>query len=454
MAKLGVYKPRNGCALHGAVSTIEEIRGAIPIVHSNQGCAVQNYLANKTSGAGASIVEGFSLPGTTVQERHVIFGGASRLREQIKNTVKVINGDLYVVLNSCESAMVGDDIDAMTKESFEQGEPILDSILAGFNGDNHVGYAQVLTDIFKKLPDIWNNIERPEGEEKTVNILGILPKHDIFYKGELRELRRILSKVGIKANIFFGSRDGVQELKTAVKADLTLNFSKWGVQPAEVLKEKYGIPYITFEAVPTGVTGVRDFLDKTLDALGLERSDKYEQLLAEAEEEYSYYLARLEEDFYSYHLNRRIGIVGDERTVVQISKFLSEYLQIIPALVIVTDFYSDEEHTKDTERERLSGISDDIHFRQDANEISSILEHSDIDIILGSSLEEKEDIPNLIVSYPAYNREIISKSYAGLTGGLTLLEDIVTLLKSYDSEILDRRFEEKINNSIRSRKVG
>ena len=47
MAKLGVYKPRNGCALHGAVSTIEEIRGAIPIVHSNQGCAVQNYLANK-----------------------------------------------------------------------------------------------------------------------------------------------------------------------------------------------------------------------------------------------------------------------------------------------------------------------------------------------------------------------------------------------------------------------
>ena len=158
MAKLGVYKPRNGCALHGAVSTIEEIRGVVPIVHSNQGCAVQNYLANKTSGAGANIVEGFSLPGTTVQERHVIFGGASRLREQIKNTVKVINGDLYVVLNSCESAMVGDDIDAMTKESFEQGEHILDSILAGFNGDNHVGYAQVLTDIFKKQKEEYKLI--------------------------------------------------------------------------------------------------------------------------------------------------------------------------------------------------------------------------------------------------------------------------------------------------------
>ena len=89
-------------------------------------------------------------------------------------------------------------------------------------------------------------------------------------------------------------------------------------------------------------------------------------------------------------------------------------------------------------------VSDDIHFRQDANEIASILEHSDIDIILGSSLEEREDIPNLIVSYPAYNKEIISKSYSGLTGGLILLEDIVSLLKAYDSEVLDRKFEEKV----------
>lgn len=442
MAKLGVYKPRNGCALHGAVSTIEEIRGVVPIVHSNQGCAIQNYLANKTSGAGANSVEGFSLPGTTVQERHVIFGGASRLREQIKNTVKVINGDLYVVLNSCESAMVGDDIDAMTKESFEQGEHILDSILAGFNGDNHVGYAQVLSDIFKKIPDIWKNIDEPEVSEKIVNILGILPKHDIFYKGELRELKRILGRVGIKANVFFGSKDGVEELKAAVKADLTLNFSKWGVQPAEVLKDKYDIPYITFEAVPSGVTEVRDFLDKTLDALGLEKNDGYERLLAEAEEEYSYYLARLEEDFYSYHLNRRIGIVGDERTVVQLSRFLSEYLQITPALAVITDFYSDEDHTKDTERQRLSDVSDDIHFRQDANEIKSILEYSDIDIILGSSLDAKQDTPNLIVSYPAFNKEIISKSYAGIRGGLILLEDLISLLKEFDSEVLDRKFEE------------
>ena len=313
MAVLGTYRPRNGCALHGAVSTIEEIKGVVPIVHANQGCSVQNYLAQKTGGDGSADIEGFSIPGTTVQERHVIFGGASRLREQIKNTVKVIDGDLYVVLNSCESAMVGDDIDAMTKESLEQGEPILDSVLAGFHGDNHSGYAQVLTDIFKKLPEIFPAEETAE-DGIRVNLLGIIPRHDIFYKGELRELKRILKAAGIRANTFFGSEGGVEELKAASHAKLTISFSKWGRQPAETLRDLYGIPVLSFDTVPVGYTEVREFVKAVLDAINgsSEFTEETEKFFQEAEEEYRYYLGRLEEDFYSHHLNRKVGIVGDE----------------------------------------------------------------------------------------------------------------------------------------------
>ncbi|CBK74008.1 Nitrogenase molybdenum-iron protein, alpha and beta chains [Butyrivibrio fibrisolvens 16/4] len=79
-----IKNPRNGCALHGALQTVQEIEGAVPVVHANAGCGVINYLANKTVGNGASRYSGFATPGTAVQERHVIFGGASRLREQIK----------------------------------------------------------------------------------------------------------------------------------------------------------------------------------------------------------------------------------------------------------------------------------------------------------------------------------------------------------------------------------
>lgn len=150
-----LYQPRNGCALHGALKTLEAMRGAVPIVHANAGCAVQNFLANRASGFGATEINGLTVPGTCLQERHVIFGGASRLREEIKNTVKVISGELYVVLGSCEAAMVGDDIEGMAKEAREQGFPVLAAVPAGFSGDSHAGYSILMENLVREVPKLF-----------------------------------------------------------------------------------------------------------------------------------------------------------------------------------------------------------------------------------------------------------------------------------------------------------
>ena len=147
--------PRNGCAFQGALQTIQAIKNAVPVVHSTAGCAYQSYLAGLAS--AAPFIRTDEVPGTNMQERHIIFGGASRLREQIKNTLKVIDGKLYVVLNSCPSAMVGDDVDAMVREVQEQGEKVIDGLSAGFHGDVHYGYQQILTEIFQNLPKIENS---------------------------------------------------------------------------------------------------------------------------------------------------------------------------------------------------------------------------------------------------------------------------------------------------------
>jgi len=42
-----IARPRYGCALHGAVRTLTAIRGVVPIVHSNAGCAIQDALASR-----------------------------------------------------------------------------------------------------------------------------------------------------------------------------------------------------------------------------------------------------------------------------------------------------------------------------------------------------------------------------------------------------------------------
>lgn len=425
-----IEKPRNGCALHGAVQTIEEIKGAVPIIHSNAGCAMQNYLADKASGFGNGYIHGLSIPGTDVQERHVIFGGASRLREQIKNTLKVVEGELYIVLNSCESAMVGDDLNAMTREANDQGEPVIDSLSAGFHGDNHYGYEAVVTDIIKKLPNI-KHIEVKK-EEKLVNIFGILPGQDIYFRGDLAEIKRILEGIGLKVNTFFGPANGVEEFLQAGNAELSLVFSKWGEKPANTLKELYEIPVLTFSSLPTGISEVWEFVGKIGEILGISK-EIISEFLQKEEERFRYYFERITDGFYEEHYNRTLILTGDESNVVKISGFLRKYFGAEIEAAVITDFFKNENVTEDQKKEELKDIAKEIYFSQDGREIYRILVHSDAELLLGSSLEnnaaKKKGVPNFEISYPVYDRAILNKTYTGITGAITLAEDYITKIK-------------------------
>lgn len=420
-----VERPRNGCALHGAVQTLSEIGGIIPIVHANGGCSVQNYLANRASGLAGGYVKGLSVPGTNFQERHIIFGGASRLREQIKNTLKVFEGEVYIVLNSCESAMVGDDIEAMTREAREQGEPVIESLLAGFNGDSHYGYEALLTDLFKKLPRV-KKIEQ-NTDNKLVNIIGIVPNQDIYFKGDLEEISRILAGIGLKSNTFFNS-NGVKELETVQNARLNIVFSKWGIRAAEYLKEEYGTDYIVFDRIPTGFDEVKEFVNTIGDKLML-CYDVVDNFTEKEKEYFDYYFSRVSDQFYKGNFSKEVSLAGDEKTVRQIAEFIKKYLGARIKTAIITDFFPGDENPVDVKAEELKGLADNVKFSQDGKEIYGILLRSDSDIIAGSSLEEEaaENAGSHLweISYPIYGQTVLNKTYAGIRGAITLAEDYI-----------------------------
>ncbi|MCD7981420.1 MAG: nitrogenase molybdenum-iron protein [Clostridiales bacterium] len=436
-----IENPRNGCGMHGVLQTVQEIRGVVPIVHSNAGCAVSNYLANRASGSGNGYVSGYDIPGTNVQERHVIFGGASRLREQIKNTLKVADGRLYIVLNSCESAMVGDDVDAMTREAQEQHESVIDSLTAGFHGDSHFGYESVLVDIIRQLPTV-----RPVPEENIpnlVNVFGIVPQKDVCFKGNLEEIRRILEGIGVKANIFFGFEDGTEEFAKAPAASLNLVFSKWGIRAAKELEKLYKTQYLVFPYIPTGIREVRAFAEEILDKLALD-PEPADRFLEEEERQFRYYLSGIAESFYRENAGRRIAIVGDESDVRRYSSYLSEYLGAVVTDAVITDDFPDGETTQNERAEALKDVAGQVCFSQDSAEIAKIIKNSEAQLILASSLEDeaagRKGIPNLAVSYPVYGKAILTKSHAGIHGALTLTEDYMTKIKE-SSQARERELE-------------
>ncbi len=443
-----IRNPRNGCALHGALQTVQEINGVVPVVHANAGCGVINYLANGGASSGTAKYSGFSVPGTAAQERHVIFGGASRLREQIKNTIKVVNGDLYVILNSCESAMVGDDVDAMTKEIVEQGEPVVDTLIAGFNGGTHYGYEHVLTDILKSI----DNVKKSEYQKnsKLVNIFGIIPGKDPYWQGNLDEISRILEGVGLQANVIFGATGSYEDLSNAKNAALSIVFSRWGEQPAKLLEEKFGIPRVIRPSLPIGVEGIKELVASIKDVIQLDE-DKLLSFIQKEEIYEKNLLRRVRDEIIENGLSKKAVIVGDEEQVIRIGGFLTEKLGVeITAAVLTDALKKDEEHETQND-ELLKHISNNVYKSVDQKDINDIIRGSKPEVIFASALEtrvaSKLDKPLVEISYPIVDKLIIGKTTVGVKGLVTIIEDYFTVNREFENAKRDRLVKELKNET-------
>lgn len=74
---------------------LDAIKGVLPILHSNSGFSLNaRFSANAFNGAVGRHFRGpQETSATNLYDKLVVFGGTSRLLEQTKNTVKVLNGE-------------------------------------------------------------------------------------------------------------------------------------------------------------------------------------------------------------------------------------------------------------------------------------------------------------------------------------------------------------------------
>ena len=428
---------RNSCALHGAIQTIQGIEGFIPIIHSTAGCGIQQYLGGiKSSGcSGSGYSGGFAIPSSNVAEKQVIFGGTSRLREQIKNTVKVIKGDAYVVVTGCTTELVGDDIFAMTKESLEQGYPVIAANTPGFKGQVHFGYELILKSILKQLGSITTlSTEKNKG---LINIFGIIPEQDIYWRGNLEEIKRILESLGLKVNTLFGNDQGIKEWGQIPSAELNLVFSTWGLTSAQYLEETYGTPFISLNNIPVGFKDTADFVEIVSAKLNLNQ-DTVNEYIKKEEKYTNYYIDNILDIYFDYNFQKEFAIIGDSSTALGISRFLVKSFGLIPKTIIITDNVA-EDYRQKIEVEFLSLLPSEeptVYFIDDLGQIEDILKISNIDLIIGSSLEKRIsknlNIPLQIISFPLTDKVILNKTYVGFKGSLTLLEDLSTEILSFE----------------------
>lgn len=430
---------RNSCALHGALQVFEAIEGTVPVIHSTSGCGVQHYLGATRLSGGNDPFGSPPVSSTNIREKHVVFGGGSRLREQLKNSVKVAKGDLYAIVTGCSIEMVGDDVPAMAKEGIDQDWPVIYASTPGFRGDVHQGYQLAVRSLIEQLPDLWK--EATPAPAGLVNIWGVIPNQDPFWRGNLQEVGRLLEAIGLVPNLLLGADQDVASWKQVPGAALNLTLSPWGEVPVRLLEERYGTPFVSVGGLPVGAAA-GTLLRLVTEKLGLDRQ-RTEAVIALEESRLKKQFALLADTYYRTGFQREFALVGESAQVVGIAEFLGNTLGLLPRTLVVTD--NPPEYLRESLTTGLKsivpGYETEVVFSEDRPEIAAAIKEGSAGVVLGSSLDQEAavelGVPFLAVSFPLTNRVVLDRGYAGYRGAAALLEDLgsVILADSYHASL-------------------
>lgn len=422
-----VEAPRFSCALGGAYASALATYGTVPILHSGSGCGMANahgltFAAGLNTGGAHGTT---STPCSSLVEEHVIFGGEKKLRTLIDSTISLMKGQLFAVISGCVPALIGDDIEAVVKE-FKDRAPIIHVKTAGFAGSSYNGYELYLDAVIDQL------LEPRPRNPRLVNILGIVPNQDVFWKGNLQVLEGLLRSVGLEVNTIFTDFDGLGALRRIPEASLNLVFSPWvAVATARKLEERFGTPYRVVDSVPVGPKQTAQLLGLVADLLPVDR-ERLARLVADEERRAYRYAEYFAEAFVISLPHAYFAVVADSATALGLLRYGTNELGWNPELVVVTD--NPPEGVRAEIARKLgegleSVVKPKVVFEIDSHRIREELKKVKVQLVLASSLE-KHIAPDelgaihLSVAYPIYDRVVLERSYAGFRGGLAFFEDL------------------------------
>ena len=438
-----IERPRTFCALGGALVAVTALPNAVPIMHAVMGCGGSIYWNQygSTGYLGAGYCGGLAAPSSNIQEKDIVFGGLERLEEQVTSTIELIDGDLYVILTGCTPDIIGDDIHSLVRKFQAGGANVIGAETGGFRGDGYAGYDIVLSAIAGGFVTL-----KERKKAKKVNLLGIVPGQDAFWRGNIIKLRSLLCRLGLEVNSFFTEHDSLDSIKGSGDASLSIVVSEFfGVKAAKEFESVHGIPY-SENPFPIGPAATGSFLRKIASELKIPEK-RVDILIEEETKNYFCYVERIADAYNDLDWQRHAVVVGDANYAPAITKFIADDLGWLPEMMVVTSPVEGENEAKidRVARSLESGYPVHVVYETDPTEIKNHFWkyiprgtdalHQDVfspGFVIGSHLEREfaTDIgaDHLTVSSPVGNRVVLNRGYAGFDGSLSLIEDLLSVI--------------------------
>jgi nitrogenase molybdenum-iron protein alpha/beta subunit len=230
---------------------------AITVVHGPQGCTHHNFSLLHATSLDNDRVSLPPLVSTGLSETDVIFGGEGAL-DRTLDTVIARNPGAVFVLSTCIVDTIGDDVGSVC--GTKARVPVIVVPTAGFLGGSfQTGVNNALIALA--------GMAGPAEENGRVNIIG---EKNLEYEVEenFAEVSRLLALLGLSVNIRFVHDLATDRIASLGAARLNVLRDPSLIPVGELLKERFGTPYIP--AYPVGISGNVGFIESVAGACGID----------------------------------------------------------------------------------------------------------------------------------------------------------------------------------------
>ena len=239
-----------GCAFDGAKIALQPITDVAHLVHGPIACEGNSWDNRGAKSSGPLLYRtGFT---TDINETDVVFGGEKRLFRAIKEILAKYDPPAVFVYQTCVTALIGDDIEALCKAASARfGRPVIPVNAPGFVGSKNLGNKLAGEALLEYV------IGTQEPEYTTPYDINIIGEYNLA--GELWQVKPLLAELGIRVLACISGDARYREVASAHRARAAMMVcSKAMINVARKMEERYAIPF--FEGSFYGVSDMSEAL--------------------------------------------------------------------------------------------------------------------------------------------------------------------------------------------------
>ena len=219
------HEPLHGCAFNGAMTMSSNLKDAVILAHSPKSCTYLSIQTISSAGRRTLFERGNILPSslipnvlsTDMSETDMVFGGSENLLSKVKSVLNFQSPPpAIVIVSSCPSGIIGDDIDDALSLSTERTKIVTVKAEGNLTGDYLQGMLMAYTSLAKQIID--RSLEK---RERTVNIVfeKVVARNTEM---NFQRLKAFLARMNISVNCRFLCNTSYASLRDFCSAELNL----------------------------------------------------------------------------------------------------------------------------------------------------------------------------------------------------------------------------------------